>query len=344
MTVQSRAVAGAIPFADGCVIALDPDDRGALRVDGSSNLSSDCGIFVNSTHDQALILNGTGVCIDGGDEGIFVSGGVFAPSNPACVSPEPVQAPPILNPLAYLTEPAAGGCDFMNTQVTGGTVTLSPGRYCTTPTVSAVTDPDTGITTIEIIYHESIRISNGTVTFNPGTYILDSGMRITGGTVSGTGVTFFSTNISGAGILDAWKSFWITGNPIVNFSAPTTGDYAGVLFWEADDAPTFDSDGEKRVHLFAGNASSTLEGTIYIPNSEVRWEGTGTTAEWTQIISNTIRVGGNAVVPSAKLNDSSIPVPTRKVTLVERGRRRARGLFKKQFYQTWRKTDANTST
>ena len=264
VTVQSRAVAGAIPYADACVIALDPDDRGALRVQGTATLDADCGIFVNSTHNQALVLNGQPLCISGGDVGISVSGGVFNAGSPSCVSPEPVKAPPVIDPFTYMSAlmPAgSGGCNFMNTEVTGGTVMLTPGRYCSTPVVTEVIDPITLAVTTEVTYQETIRISGGTVTFAPGTYILDSGMRITGNAiVRGAGVTFYNTNISGGGQLDAWQCFTITGNVDFQVTAPTTGDYAGMLFWEDPYAPEFDSDGEKRFHLFAGTANSLLGG------------------------------------------------------------------------------------
>ena len=320
VTVQSRAVAGSIPYADGCVIALDPDDRGALRVQGTATLDADCGIFVNSTHNQALVLNGNPLCISGGDVGIAVSGGVFNPGSPPCVSPKPVQAPPTLDPFAYMSAltPTAGGCDFMNTEIDNGTVTLTPGRYCSTPVVTEVIDPITLVVKTVVTYPETIQISGGTVTFDPGTYFLDSGMRITGNAiVRGTGVTFYTTNISGSGQLDAWKTFVITGTVDFQVTAPTTGDYAGMLFWEDPYAPEFDSDGGKRFHLFAGTADSLFGGALYFPNSEARWQGTGTTADWTQVVANTIRVSGNAVVPGSALNDSDIPVPNRKVTFVE---------------------------
>ena len=75
--VRSRAVTGLIKWGDACVVALDPNRPAALFVAGSSTLSTECGIQVNSTANNALFLAGNAVCVDGSTM-IGVTGGVFS--------------------------------------------------------------------------------------------------------------------------------------------------------------------------------------------------------------------------------------------------------------------------
>ena len=336
VTVRSRAVAGLEKYADACVIALDPDDGGALRLNGGATLDADCGIFVNSTANNALVVNGQPGCLLASSySGIGVSGGFFNPSGTPCVSPDPVpNMPQIEDPLAYMTSyapstPAIADCDWTDRHVQTNSgdppVYLSPGVYCSSLISTAVTDPNTGITTWETSYEATLKISGGgSVVFNAGFYVLASGMRITGSAnVSGTGVTFYNTSLQEySADPNSWQNFAIAGTTGANnvkfqVSAPDSGDYEGMLFWEDDAAPTFDGDGNKRRHFFGGNASSYMTGAIYAPNSELAWAGTNTSADWTMIVGNTIVVEGDALVPSGALNSSSIVPPTWKVTLVE---------------------------
>jgi putative Flp pilus-assembly TadE/G-like protein len=282
-TVKTRAVAGLLPGADGCVYALDPTARGSLTVQGTSTLSAACGIVVDSNDSQALRANGGG-CIYGGDIG--VTGGWWD-NGTQCTYPTPVTGiPRAIDPLAYLTQPTVPLLPVgLNTKITD-TIVLLPGRYL-----------------------GGIKITGGTVTFLPGLYILDSGFDVSGNAVlNGDGVTFFNTNTGGPG---NWRDITITGTVRLNLSAPTTGPYAGVLFWNDRNAPDRNPGSN-----IAGTSDSVLTGALYFPSTHLEYAGTSAVSSWTQIVANTLTVTGNAVVQS-DFSSSRVPPPTRLATLVE---------------------------
>ncbi len=318
VTVRSRAVAGLEKYGDGCVIALDDDDSGALTINGGATLQSGCGIMVNSTHDRALTLNGQPGCLLADDYyGIGVTGGIWNPGTPPCVYPDPVPSTPqVDDPLAYMAAyaPSSTICDWtgLSIQTNQGDppVVISPGVYC----------GNGG--------QDSLRISGGgEVQLLAGTYILASGLTITGSaTVTGTGVTLYNTS-SPTG---QWNYVSIGGSggggggcgliycppadePKVELTAPSGGTYEGMLFWEDASRPVSGQPG----HIFAGSALSYFLGAIYAPTAHVAWRGTNGTVDWNMIVANTIEVSGNAVVSGGNFDGSPVSPPTRKVALVE---------------------------
>ena len=311
VTIRSRNVAGFSRYADACVIALEPTATESFVASGTPTLDADCGIAVNSTDEEAMVTNGQPSCVIA--TVIGVTGGYSNRSNTPCIDPYPIQTPPIVDPLSHLTPIVlsnAGGC-IVNTQITGGTHTLSPGRYCGTP------EKEDGVNE----YRPAIKISGGTVTFEPGLYILDVGIDITGNAViRGTGVTFYNTNQQEEykGNKDAWVTMSIEGTVDFQVYAPTEGDYTGVLFWEDSAAPEWDFwiPDERRFHYFGGNQTSVFGGAVYTPSSQIRWAGNGDAADWTMVIADTIKIVGNAIIPGARLNTGA-PNPFLKVTLVE---------------------------
>jgi len=308
ITVQSRAVAGLVKYATGCIHTLNADQRAALVVQGTAVLDAGCEIMVNSNHTSAITVNGGG-CLLGSYIG--TSGDYAMNGSANCIDPPPVtDVATAYDSMSYIQvmEPSVPeeGATEENTDVniTEGEVTLTPGYYYGSGGGAAIS------------------ISGGIVHFQEGLYILDSGLSInstsvvdvvdSGGIVAmgpgGAGVTFYSTNSDG----DNWGRFFVAGTADVTFYAPSSGDYEGILFWEDADAP-----GTPPGHVFAGNADSVFNGAIYTPSSDVAWRGTNDTVDWTMIIADTIEVSGGAVLPSANLNSSPIAPPVFAPTLLE---------------------------
>ncbi len=283
--VVSRAVAGITNLADGCVVSLDPTARGALTVAGGASLTAGCGVIVDSSDAYALNLNGGG-CVTALQIG--VTGGVDG----TCLTPAPTLGiPATLDPLlAMQPPPVPASVTANNFKMTGGTATLNPG-----------------------LYQGGIDISGGNVTFSPGTYVLTGGdLSITGNTVAiGNGVTFYITSDQGNGN-PQYGTFKIAGTAKVDFHAPDSGAYEGMLFWQdrnAPDKPTLYADIE-------GTSDSVFEGTIYLANNEMKYAGTNTATNWTNLIGKRINIVGNAVV-NGNYDQSTIQVPSRKAALVE---------------------------
>jgi len=291
MTVRARAVAGLIPYADGCVMALNPTLRGALDIVGTATLTANCGVMVNSNDDLAIRANGGG-CIYSDEVG--VSGGYTMNGSANCIYPTPVvEVPPALDPLKYLPEPILPD-------------PLTPASAVALNYKHQAGDPDD---TMEPgIYLSGITITGGKVTMAPGTYVIAGGDFMVDGaaTVVGEGVTIYLTNGP-----KGWGDVQIAGTATVKLTAPTSGDYAGVLIYRDPRAPD-----RKPGSFLAGTEESYLTGAVYIPSGSVRWSGTSDNADWTMIIADNITITGDAVVKGG-FTSSAIPPPTRKAMLVE---------------------------
>ena len=316
VTVRSRAVTGLVKHGDACVVALEETRPFGMTIAGGGSLNASCGVQVNSTNDAALFLAGGTECLTS-PTFIGVTGGIQGAGGSPCISPAPVQAPAVNDPLAYLhaIAPYFIGCDYYNTTIQAGDdpVTLQPGTYCAGVVLGSYTNADTGVTAVGFIPIPAIIISGGTVDFAPGVYTLSGGIQISGsGTVTGDEVTFFNTSADPSR-RNLWGEFDIAGSGIVNLSAPTSGDFEGMLFWDDYRAPN-----RRPTHTFAGSAEMSLGGALYFKQTNVTWAGTSLATNWTMIVSDTITVTGDAKVQAdTDWNTGSMSPPTRKVTLLE---------------------------
>src|SRR6266581_1338917 len=273
-TLGARAVSGPGP-SYGCIQTLNPSSSGVLVESGPANLNlPTCDVIVNSTSSAGVSLSGS-ACLN--VRSLIVSGNQISNSS-SCPSPPVItNVPPASDPFADLQAPTIGSCDHSNAYtVSGGTDTLYPGVYC-----------------------HGIVISGGaTVTFKPGLYILQNQTSnlISSSTASGTGVTFY---------IDSGKAVVSGGGSVVMLSAPTSGTWESILFFQNR------SDANKAT--FSGGATLGLEGSLYFPHAEVDFTGgtTNTTsaayAAYTVIVADTLKFTGASALSSdyAKLAGGS---------------------------------------
>ena len=85
----------------------------------------------------------------------------------------------------------------------------------------------------------------------------------------------------------------LTGQTDVELSAPTSGPYAGILFFGDPNAPT---GGKNRV---AGNGEMTFDGTLYFPTTELSLTGSagaGNEYSYSSVIARMLKFGGNGTL------------------------------------------------
>jgi hypothetical protein len=213
-------------------------------------LKSQCGIVVEQDLD----------CVGGSITAPRI-GIVHASGSLACsTSPNPVNIakPTPADPLAYLPAPTPGGCIPSNNPITGGTPTLSPGTYC-----------------------GGIKISGGTVTFNPGVYVLNGGgLSVTAGSLTGSGVTFFNTGSGPGSCANCYGPISLTLTT-TTLSAPTSGPYKGILFFQNAD--------NTQPASFLGAPlplGSSMTGGYYFPGATIQFSvDLGASAPYTIIVA-----------------------------------------------------------
>jgi hypothetical protein len=101
--------------------------------------------------------------------------------------------------------------------------------------------------------------------------------------MNGSGVTFFNT-------FDATHAAGpvsISSNPVMTMSAPTSGTYMGILFYQDRNSPA----GGWPAASITGSGASTVSGTFYFPSGELDYAGS-TTGGYQAVISNTLKITG----------------------------------------------------
>lgn len=283
-----RAVAKAVPsttqpvVSGQALVALDPDDCNALQFHGNGTTTiTGGGAFSNSNADPppASCHSGraTGSSTVSSTGGITLAGD-WDPGSASVTGTVTTYADQLDkdDPALQVDEESlnnlcarlpANGAHVQN----GGVQTIGAGRYT------------------EIVVR-----ANGSLTMNPGLYCITGGdgFDTAGGTITGVGVLIylqsgpFETNGNATNILSAPTD--------ANCTSPPAGtveicDFKGLLLYAAE--------GNTSTVRINGGAGSTMTGTFYTPDAPIEVTGnSGSFALNSQILGNTVDVGGNGTV------------------------------------------------
>ena len=229
-TLEVDVAATAVKPASGskvCILLNSTTASPGLLLNSGATLNApDCEVHVRSTGNPAATFNSGTVfttkktCVAGSN--ILDNGGTHASLTKSCTT--------TTDPFAgTLPVPSSATCTYSGQNYNGGAVTLSPGVYCYGINFNGTT----------------------TLTLNPGTYVIKSGnWNFNGGTMTGTGVTFYFVDSS---------YIQFNGTSKLNLTAPTTGNFANLLWYEAQ------SLSQSSFTVNATNGAN-LEGLIWLPS------------------------------------------------------------------------------
>lgn len=229
VNVQARAVAKFQNAGNACVLALNPSASAAAQFWGSAHLTlTGCSVMANSISTSALTVGGAGYLAA---DCLIATGGVAVDSGAHITCSHNITgAAPVADPYGSLPVPPNGPAQNDNS---GNGGTLNPGYY-------------SGGFSIK---------SSKSATLNPGTYVIDGNFDIKGN-MSCTGCTFY---------FKPTASISINSSAQLTLTPPTTGTYAGMLFF-GDRNMT----GTIKIN---GNSSSHLTGAIYFKGATVQYLG-----------------------------------------------------------------------
>jgi hypothetical protein len=160
--------------------------------------------------------------------------------------------------------------------------------------------------------YQGITVTNSDLVLSPGLYCLTGDFSISGGSVTGNGVTIYLIN----------GGYKISGNPTITLTAPEVGcEYTppadgcppaigGLLIYHN---PT----GTGSVIQIEGSGGSTYSGTVYAPKSDISIGGTsGTSSDdmieaGVQAIGYNVKIHGNADVNIPYNEDALYHSPTK---------------------------------
>jgi Flp pilus assembly protein TadG len=260
MAVNARAVATTVP-GSGCLYTLGTTGTD-IGMTGSGSLTMpNCGILDDSSSGSALNLVGSGT-ITAKSIGIV---GNYNEVGSGSISPTPTTGmSSFADPLASTATPSftAGSC-LANPNIVGSSpVTLGP-------SVAGGT----------VCYNGLSIVGSGTITFNPGLYIINGSFSSTGSaTLNGTGGVTFYLPSNG-------DSLSITGSGSVNLTAPTSGPYSGLLFYQ--------NAADTSAASFTGSSSSTLNGIFYLPSAQLTMTGSGGGTFNADVVVQSLQITGS---------------------------------------------------
>jgi Flp pilus assembly protein TadG len=303
VTITTRAEA-ARGLGGPCIYALNPTGP-AITILVGVLVKSRCPIVDESTSADALscvigaFLYAPRISVSGGSQSLLC----LAASQPQTYVPTPIPA----DPLAYLpapptandacgtstSSPYTGSSSPVNITL-GGNVVFNPGVYCGGISITAAL--------------------LSTIKFNPGTYILKDHVGLLGITqgglnltlsaltsITGTGVTFYNEGTQGSlMVVEPVSGGSLLSLSDVSLSAPTTGTYAGILFFQAH--------GSTSTAVFVANLinNSKLEGAVYVPDGDVSYGVSAISSAYNILVAKDIHL--NVAVGSVFGNDySSLP-------------------------------------
>jgi Flp pilus assembly protein TadG len=279
-TMTSRSVAAQGTYtvttnsAEGCMVALTPNNEQGVSFTSFNNFSSDCTIISNGTSTSnnssasvyvASFNNAT-------MKSVWTRGSLYKNGYNSFTTTDPVQTnqtSTVTDPYASLPTPTTGTCSYTNFQASSASaVTLSPGTYCGGLTVSSVNN----------------------VYFTPGIYYVANGdlyltsvNNVTCPTCTNdNGVAIVLTQTTGSNTDIGGVRITSDNNISLNAGKSNNGSYNGVLFYQDRRVAAGTMTSTSKIFTISSLNTVTLNGAIYFPNnridiSSVNNVGTGST-------------------------------------------------------------------
>jgi Flp pilus assembly protein TadG len=300
--VSAAAIAGLAPgTGTGCIWALGTAGQPstyALRLQntGSAINAPSCAVYSNSSPNSLTLSSGasmTAASIDLTGSYAFSGSGTLVPNPPK------TNVPPAPDPLAGLLSPPANVSAPCGTFPYGSSTAVNPGSGTT------ILYPG--------VYCGGIGVKSGAeLRLQPGIYVVRGGtlggganmvVQNNGTKLTGSGVMFYLTCTTGPCSPTGTEKHAINfqSGAFVNLSAPTSGAYSGILFYQD---PNLKGTSDSDANYFHSGASSSYDGVFYFPTQWLRFgSGSTTQAEW-----RVVMIAANIYVQSAaQLNFQSRP-------------------------------------
>jgi len=267
--IKAEATAATVQTGVYCVVSLENTSATGITATGNSDINLGCGMITNSTSLNAAIATGSSSV----DATPIAAVGDIQDSthwNGAELLPFTVAEK---DPFIDVNPPSFTGCQ-------------------SSPVISNnphdVTDrsTDTGVQCIS-----GINV-NGTLKLGSATYVIDGGSFSAGSQaeVSCTHCTIIFTNSNSSTTATIGNISNINGGAKIVMSAPDSGTYDGILFYQDRRATS----GTNSVN---GNSSSVMTGAFYFPNQLLDINGTSN-LQFTcaQFVARTITFSGNGSI------------------------------------------------
>jgi hypothetical protein len=259
--ISARAVAEVVGNGDYCVLALENTDTPGIPIGGSATVNLGCGMMSNAPSTTSIIANGASFVTASPVAAV----GNVPPGNYATGTVRQEYALPLRDPYRNLPDPPNISSSNTDARVQPNrSNTFGPGTY------------------------RNIDIS-GTATFNPGVYYVTGSVNFgSQSNVTANGAVFILTATNIASNTSNVATVSMQGGAQLNMTAPGTGTYAGIMFYQDRRASNM------ATNIINGNSNSLLQGALYFPRQELQMNGTsGMNTRCIQMVARRIDWRGN---------------------------------------------------
>jgi hypothetical protein len=299
--LNADAAAAIVSQGRYCMVSLYEGTQPGITVNGNASVTLGCGMITNSRAASAITSGGSSsitaspVAAVGGLDG---DGNNFEGETDLIPYTTPQS-----DPYAHVPNPNTSGCGTSPPplSVSNGqnlSITVGSAGAC----YSSLDIPPNGTLTIN---------GTGPLIIYGGDATIQGDVRLGTGSGGATLVMTGPETSPGSGTVSAGN---LNMNAQANFSvtAPTEGDYAGLVFYRDRRAPA-------STITIRGGATSTIKGAFYAANSNFDYAGnSGLTAECLQMVGQRIRFIGTADLLNECPEDSDVsPAQRSIVRLVE---------------------------
>jgi Flp pilus assembly protein TadG len=271
--IITDATAATIRTGKYCVVSLEPTSATGITATGNGTLNLGCGMITNSTSLTAAIATGSS---DVTASPIAAVGNISDSDNwnDAELLPFTVKQE---DPYENLNPPTFTGCQGNSNRLRVQTNDAPVDR-----------SSDSGVVCVDSMDLD------GTIELGSATYVVDGGnVRIgANANVSCTGCTIILTSSSGGSPVTI-GDVDINGGARINMTAPTSGTYEDILFYQDRRA----SSSSSTVNKINGNTGSTFSGALYFPNQQLQVNGTaGLNFTCAEFVARRVEFAGNGSI------------------------------------------------
>lgn len=270
--ITVEATAAIVREGNFCMLSLEDTNVPGVTITGNANINIGCGISTNSTSTEAISADGSSSVRA---SPIMAVGGVPTSSNFGTATLIPysaIQEDPFAD-VPNPTIPPGTTCAPLDVQP-NTTVSIGPGPVC--------------------FNGADIK---GTLNIAAGTEVYIDGGELSFGSqaqVTGTDVVFILTSSNATSDPSSVATLNMNGGADLDITAPTTGVYDGIAFYEDRRAPL------GRTIRYNGNSGSTINGAMYFPRSYFEYSGTAqTAATCIQLVARRLNFTGNGTVQNS---------------------------------------------
>lgn len=266
MRISARAVAEVVGNGDYCVLALETTDTSGIPIGGNAQVNLGCGMMSNAPSSSSIIANGSSYVTASPVAAV----GNVPPGNYAPGTVRQEYALPLRDPYRNLPNPP-------NFATSNTNINVGP---------QGNRNLNSNFTTGTVLNNVSIQ---GRATFGPGIYYITGGLSFgSQANVTANGAVFIMTATNAASNTGNIAGVDMQGGATINMTAPTTGTYAGILFYQ-DRRATNSS-----TNIINGNSTSVLQGALYFPRQELQMNGnSGMNTRCIQIVARRVDWRGN---------------------------------------------------